>query len=210
VLFIEPETREGRALVERHLRGTGDGIVARSDIELSEVATALFAAWQDTRTVAAITAAARGAVHVLSGGVVPSVVSDERIERAVTFIRAHIDRALTLDEVAAEACLSPSRFRHLFVEETGMALRPYILWRRFVRVWELLTEGASLSSAAHAVGLADTAHLSRTSRSMFGFPPSAMQMAGPVAAGDADAVVASSQPLRAVGERPSRVRGGAA
>ena len=77
------------------------------------------------------------------------------------------------------ACLSPSRFRHLFVEETGVGLRPYILWRRFLRVWELLAEGASLSTAAHAAGFADAAHLSRTSRSMFGFPPSAMQVAAP-------------------------------
>jgi AraC-like DNA-binding protein len=89
--------------------------------------------------------------------------------------------------VADVACLSPSRFRHLFVEQTGMALRPYILWRRFLRVWELLMSGASLSAAAHAAGFADAAHLSRTSRSMFGFPPSAMQMLGPLrpdAAGD--------------------------
>jgi len=34
-----------------------------------------------------------------------------------------------------------------------MALRPYILWRRFLRVWELMTAGESLSSAAHRAGL---------------------------------------------------------
>lgn len=57
-----------------------------------------------------------------------------------------------------------------------MALRPYILWRRFLRVWELAMTGASLSAAAHAAGFADSAHLTRTSRRMFGFPPSAMQV----------------------------------
>jgi AraC-like DNA-binding protein len=89
--------------------------------------------------------------------------------------------------VAAEAFLSPSRFRHLFVEQTGMALRPYILWRRFIRVWELVTAGASLSTAAHGAGFADAAHLTRTSRRMFGFPPSAMQTSGaPRQEGDAD------------------------
>jgi AraC-like DNA-binding protein len=117
----------------------------------------------------------------------PAVVTDERILRAVAHIRAHLDAPLTLDDVADVACLSPSRFRHLFVEQTGVGLRPYVLWRRFLRVWELLTEGASLSTAAHAAGFADAAHLSRTSRSMFGFPPSAMQMAGPLPAGEATA-----------------------
>ncbi|HEU4565890.1 MAG TPA: helix-turn-helix domain-containing protein, partial [Gemmatimonadaceae bacterium] len=62
-------------------------------------------------------------------------------------------------------------------------LRPYILWRRFLRVWELLMRGESLSTAAHLAGFADAAHLTRTSRRMFGFPPSAMQMDGPLRPG---------------------------
>ena len=61
-----------------------------------------------------------------------------------------------------------------------MALRPYILWRRFLRVWELMTARESLSAAAHAAGFADAAHLSRTCRRMFGFPPSALQLAAPL------------------------------
>ena len=87
---------------------------------------------------------------------------------------------LTLEDVSAAAYLSPSRFRHLFVEQTGLALRPYILWRRFLRVWELAARGESLSAAAHAAGFADAAHLSRTSRRMFGFPPSAMPLGAPL------------------------------
>jgi AraC-like DNA-binding protein len=61
-----------------------------------------------------------------------------------------------------------------------MALRPYILWRRFLRVWELMTARESLSAAAHAAGFADAAHLTRTCRRMFGFPPSALQLAAPL------------------------------
>jgi len=177
ILFVEPEAREGRALAERYLHG---GIAALPDDALAEWAPPLFTAWHQERTAAAITAAARRVVQALTGGVAPSVVSDGRILRAVAYIKANLDRPLALDEVAAEACLSPSRFRHLFVEETGVGLRPYVLWRRFLRVWELLMGGASLTSAAHAAGFADAAHLTRTSRTMFGFPPSAMQMVGPL------------------------------
>ena len=36
--------------------------------------------------------------------------------------------------------------------------------------------GASLSTAAHRAGFADAAHLTRTSRRMFGFPPSGLQL----------------------------------
>jgi AraC family transcriptional regulator len=196
VLLIEPETRQGRALAERYPQG---GISALSEGALAETGPPLFAAWREQRSAAAVTAAAQDVVRALSGGVVPSAVSDERILRAVAYVRAHLDRPLTLEEVAGEACLSPSRFRHLFVEETGMALRPYILWRRFIRVWELLAAGESISAAAHAAGFADAAHLSRTSRSMFGIPPSALQLLGALP------VVVPVQPLRSIPGRPTGV-----
>jgi len=171
VLFVEPETHQGRAIAERWL---ADGIATIPWDVVAEHGMPIFDVWREERSAAAIEQAARRLVHVLAGGVDPSVVSDERILRAVAHIRAHVDQPLTLDEVADVACLSPSRFRHLFVEETGMAFRPYVLWRRFLKVWELLAHGASLSVAAHAAGFADAAHLSRTSKQMFGFPPSSM------------------------------------
>lgn len=181
VLFVEPETREGRALTELF---SGGGIAALPDDRIAKVAAPLFAAFRNQRTVRALTDAARGVVLEFTRGIEPSAVSDPRILRAVAYINSHLDRALTLDEIAAEAYLSPSRFRHLFVEETGMALRPYILWRRFVLVWDLLAKGETLSAAAHRAGFADAAHLTRTSRRMFGLPPSALQMASPLPESD--------------------------
>jgi AraC family transcriptional regulator len=178
VLLVEPETREGRALTERYLQG---GIAALPDDLLADVRAPLYAAWEEQRDRDAVAAAGQRAIRLLAGGVMPMVVSDERILRAIAYIKAHLDAPLTLDPVANEACLSPSRFRHLFVEETGTALRPYILWRRFLRVWELVMAGQSLSTAAHAAGFADAAHLSRTSKTMFGFPPSAIHIAPPLA-----------------------------
>ncbi len=115
----------------------------------------------------------------LTQHVEPSVSSDERIVRAVKYVNEHLSASLTLKEVARVAYLSPSRFRHLFAEQTGMGLRQYILWRRFVSVWEHRMNGASLSTAAHAAGFADSAHLARTSRRMFGIPPSALDVSAP-------------------------------
>ena len=184
VIFVEPETRQGRAIAERWLQG---GIAEMPGEVLAELVPALFAAWQDERSAAAVERAARRIVRALTGGVGPSTVADERILRAIAYVRAHLDAPLTLEAVADVACLSPSRFRHLFVEQTGMGLRPYILWRRFLRVWELQMEGASLSSAAHAAGFADAAHLSRTSRRVFGFPPSTMHVGEPPRKAAADA-----------------------
>ena len=202
VLFVEPETREGRALSELYLH---DGIAALHEDKLGHVRSQFFAVWQEQRTVAAVARAGQRVIQSLTGGVEPAMLSDERILRAIGYIKSHLDAALTLDEVAAEAFLSPSRFRHLFVEQTGMALRPYILWRRFLRVWEMLAAGESLSTAAHRAGFADAAHLTRTSRRMFGFPPSALQMAAPLEPGepgqtprppDRDKSEGQTQPLR--------------
>jgi AraC family transcriptional regulator len=44
-------------------------------------------------------------------------------------------------------------------------------------------QGASLAEAAHASGFADSAHLARTSRRMFGIPPSLMDVSAPSGAG---------------------------
>jgi AraC-like DNA-binding protein len=42
-------------------------------------------------------------------------------------------------------------------------------------VWELAAAGEPLSSAAHQAGFADAAHLSRTSKRMFGISPSTLR-----------------------------------
>ena len=179
VVFVEPETREGRALTEHYLE---HGIASIDAGYLAQLIPPLFEAWLTKPDPAAVSRGVWQIIRALTGGVEPSVITDPRIERAVAFINAHLGEAPTLEEVAGEANLSPSRFRHLFVEQTGMGLRPYMLWRRLLKVWELLMDGASLSEAAHAAGFADSAHLSRTSRRMFGIPPSAIQIVSPMAA----------------------------
>jgi AraC family transcriptional regulator len=174
-LFVEPETREGRILAERYL---GGGI---TDIERAPIEPAvreLRSAVLERRGHEAIVALARDLLQSLTQHAEPAIASDERILRAVRYVNEHLAAPITLKDVAAVAHLSPSRFRHLFAEQTGMALRPYILWRRFVSVWEHRMNGVSLSTAAHAAGFADSAHLTRTSRRMFGIPPSSMDVSG--------------------------------
>lgn len=172
-IFVEPETREGRVLAERYLR---DGIANVTRTAVEQALRGLHAAALEQRGRAAIVEHARRVVHALTQRAEPSAPGDERIARAVKYVNEHLSAPLTLKQVAAVAYLSPSRFRHLFAEQTGMGLRQYVLWRRFVSVWEHRMNGASLSTAAHAAGFADSAHLTRTSRRMFGMPPSALDI----------------------------------
>jgi AraC-like DNA-binding protein len=172
-LFVEPETREGRILTERYLQA---GIAALDRTAVNPALLELGAAALERRGRAAVVERARAVVQSLTQRSEPSITSDERILRAVKYVNDHLAAPLTLKHVAGIACLSPSRFRHLFAEQTGMGLRQYVLWRRFVSVWELRMNGVSLSTAAHAAGFADSAHLARTSRRMIGIPPSLLDV----------------------------------
>jgi AraC-like DNA-binding protein len=154
----------------------GHGIAAIERAPVDSALLELRAAALEQRGPRAIVERACAVVESLTQHSQPAVTSDERILRAVKYINDHLSAPLTLEQVAGVAYLSPSRFRHLFAEQTGMALRPYILWRRFVSVWEHRMKGASLSTAAHAAGFADSAHLARTSRRMIGIPPSLLDI----------------------------------
>ena len=177
VLFVEPETAEGRALGAR-LQGTPECLdsatVAASIARLEH-------AWRHEQTHAAVERECRALLRELAGTVAPEP-SDPRVLAAIEQIRQRLDHAPSLEEVARLANLSPSRFRHLFVAQTGMPMRTYVLWRRLLHVWTLLMRGETLAGAAHAAGFADSAHLSRTARTMFGLAPSTMQMKGPLSA----------------------------
>jgi AraC family transcriptional regulator len=175
VLFIEPETPEGKALTAR-LQGRIELLDAQA---VSAAATRLEQAWRVERSREAVNAVCAEIVQDISR-TAPREPYDPRVLAAVEYIRQRVDQAVSLPEVAQVAKLSPDRFRHLFVQETGMPLRTYVLWRRLLHVWTLLSGGETLSSAAHAAGFADSAHLSRTARTMFGLPPSTLKMKGPL------------------------------
>jgi AraC-like DNA-binding protein len=81
----------------------------------------------------------------------------------------------SLDALAAQAGLSPSRFMHTFTESTGLPLRPYLRWLRFQRAAGAIMAGAPLSTAAADAGFSDAAHMSRTFKQMFGLSPSTLQ-----------------------------------
>jgi AraC family transcriptional regulator len=173
VVLVEPESREGQALQQLC---DDRGIVSVASDSVAAATAAYFDIWLARRSRPDVVAAIRNVIRAITNEVDTPPPTDERILRAVAFINANLDRSLTLNEVAKEVFLSPGRFRHLFVEQTGMAMRPYVLWRRFMKVWTHTMNGESLSSAAHAAGFADSAHLTRTCWRMFGIPPSLFQV----------------------------------
>jgi AraC-like DNA-binding protein len=181
VIFIEPETLEGRAITRRL---AGQPLALPADA-LAVAPERLERAWRVEQSADAVRALAIQLVEGLSR-TVRQEASDPRVLQAIALNRERGDDGVVLEELAAAVKLSPSRLRHLFVQETGMPLRTYALWRRLLQVWDRLMEGETLSRAAHSAGFADSAHLSRTARTMFGLAPSAMRMTGPLAARQRD------------------------
>lgn len=104
-----------------------------------------------------------------------SASGDPRVARAIELIRGRLGETISLSEIAAAVHLSPDRFRHLFLEETGVGLRPYVLWLRLEIALATYVAGNTLTDAAHAGGFADSAHLSRTFKKMFGIAPASVR-----------------------------------
>ena len=167
-IFVEPETAQGRLLLQRY-----EG-AAIAELPFEPIAT-LLAGLRDAFAAdapdAALVAFSHRVVDALCGQSPPALSVDPRISRAIEFIRKRLDAPVTLAEAAAAAHLSPSRFRHLFVAQTGLSLRAYLLWARVEAAVGAAMGGQSWTEAAQDWGFADSAHLSRTCRRMFGIAP---------------------------------------
>ncbi len=173
IIFVEPESREGRALHQIYL-GEGISSLAYEMLEL-EIA-ALAASYIKGAVDSELTTYARFVITKLAAmTTVPVVSLDKRIEFAVELLRENIGETVQLADIADATCLSPDRFRHLFIEQTGMRFRPYVLWLRIEIALSALASGRNLTEASYAGGFADSAHFSRTFKRMFGIAPSSFQ-----------------------------------
>ncbi len=167
-IFVEPETAQGRALLQRH---SGDAIHALPAEPLATLVAPLRTAYANGATDAELVATAQRLLTQLVGAEPAPLSVDPRITRAISHVREHLANPITLAQAAAAVHLSPSRFRHLFVAQTGMSLRAYLLWARVEAAVGAAMAGMPWTEAAHAWGFADSAHLSRTCRRMFGLAP---------------------------------------
>lgn len=172
-LFVEPESRAGRALTERF----GAGAMVELPAEAGRAsARTLFQAFRSVPDKTRMVDAARGVVAQLCGATTePDAGLDPRLARALDYLRANVRHPVALADVAAAVSLSESRFRHLFVAGTGSSFRAYLLWLRINLAIEAAMAGASWTDAAHEAGFADSAHLTRTHKRVFGIEPTAIR-----------------------------------
>ncbi|HEX2875518.1 MAG TPA: AraC family transcriptional regulator [Polyangiaceae bacterium] len=174
-LFVDPDGRAGRALSSR-LFSTAP-LVPMVAAELGDLPARLLADFEATDAAGpAFTALGRDLLAQL----VPKTERDERPEARVrkmsAWAAARLDKPVSLEEAAAQVGLSSGRARHLFVENTGLPFRTYLLWLRLTKAVELFSVGTPLTDAAQAAGFSDSSHLSRTFKRMFGIAADSLRI----------------------------------
>jgi AraC-like DNA-binding protein len=170
MLFVDPESGEGAWLSGSLRQDISDIPQPRLDALVPGLRA--FAEQPDgDQDVAALV---RGCVHGLRSGVAPSRRFDARVAKVLDAIRAADELRMSLDAAADVACLSPTRFAHLFKEQVGLPFSRYMLWRKLTRAMVAVASERTIAAAAHAADFADAAHLTRTCYQMVGMAPSAL------------------------------------
>jgi AraC family transcriptional regulator len=102
-----------------------------------------------------------------------------RIERAIAYIDAHLDRDPRLDDLAAASCLSPCHFHRIYRAATGETPNDTLRRRRLHRAaHELVTGRDPVARIAKRAGYGGLAAFGRAFAAAFGISPAAYRKRG--------------------------------
>lgn len=98
-----------------------------------------------------------------------------RFASVIDYLRVHLDRRLTLDELAAVAGLSPFHFLRRFKAQYHVTPQQMLMALRLFEAKRLLAAGDPAAQVAAATGLTDQAHLTRAFARRYGITPARYQ-----------------------------------
>ena len=103
---------------------------------------------------------------------------DRRIEIIISKIKKHPAASWDIPTLAVLVNLSPSRFRHLFKQETGITPAQYLKDCRLQKAEKMLrTTFLTIKQILKQVGIASNAHFVRDFRRKYGTTPTAYRRA---------------------------------
>ncbi len=103
---------------------------------------------------------------------------DRRIRRTVELMHAHMERELSLEELAAAAYFSPFHFARLFKKLMGASPHAYLAALRVRRAQTLLAEtDLSVTEVASRIGYGSSSHFAKAFRQTTGLTPRAFRSA---------------------------------
>lgn len=102
----------------------------------------------------------------------PRGLSVSAMKRVADYVERHIDQNISLERLAAVACMSRFHFARLFRRSTGLSPMEYVKRERIELAKRLLVRGeARISIVAVEVGFFDQSHFTRVFRKLTGVPP---------------------------------------
>ena len=168
MLLLAPETKLAQPLAPIFSK---HGITRLSTEAVTKI-RAIFADFDERLAVNDVENICQQMVAAIDNG--ESLPIDSRVAQSIEWIRSSRDEGISIHEIAAGVELSESRFSHLFTENVRISVRRYLLWLRLRDAMHLFAKGDSLTEVAHEAGFSDSAHLTRTFRSLLGIAPSAL------------------------------------
>lgn len=103
--------------------------------------------------------------------------ADGRFAPLLDFVRTNLRERLSVEELAAQACMSPRNFARLFQSETGTTPAKAVMRLRAETARAHIESGfASVQQVARDCGFGDPERMRRAFVSLFGRPPSALKL----------------------------------
>jgi AraC family transcriptional regulator of adaptative response/methylated-DNA-[protein]-cysteine methyltransferase len=104
--------------------------------------------------------------------------AEQSVEAALDFIREHVDRRITLDELSEVSGLSPNHLQQTFKRIVGVSPKAFYNAQRLIRFKQLIRAGKSVSSACYEVGYGSSRALYENAVHWLGMTPGTYQRRG--------------------------------
>lgn len=95
-----------------------------------------------------------------------------QLQQAIDYIHTHLDRDLSLVQIAEVINISPTYFASLFKRATGISPHQYVIQQRVERAKLLLTTtDLAIANVAFQVGFSSQSHLTQHFKRLTGMTP---------------------------------------
>jgi transcriptional regulator GlxA family with amidase domain len=102
--------------------------------------------------------------------------ADGRFAPLLDYVRSHLRERLSVEDLAAKACMSPRNFARLFQSETGTSPAKAVMRLRAETARaQIESGGGSVQEVARNCGFGDLERMRCTFVSLFGMPPTRMR-----------------------------------
>lgn len=99
------------------------------------------------------------------------VVSDERIEKMLLYLEAHLAENITMEQLSERFFISKYHMMRLFKKETGQSVYDYLTERRLFLARDLIRQGVSATESCFMAGFGSYSSFTRAYGKRFGATP---------------------------------------